>query len=363
MKMFRVLLFLVSLMAAAVIVSIGATPAHFLMAGLCLFVAGNMLALPSARLCVTLTTTEILQDTLEAFRIMLPMLLGGFGTDFSNARSRKGEQIIAHINLLPSVQDYDATSGFDLNWADSDNLLEDVPVTLDQLKHVPVRVKYLTQLASRKNLYAESIKNLAYVLGKKVVDDVLSKVTATNFSYSTAIATANTTYESLEAIRSACNTQKMAPFGRFGIVSTAFAGAMGIDPRIISRDYYGQLDGAVGFRSYRNVSGFQNIWEYPDLPTTGNLTAFFGDRRALVIATRIPDVGDAQQVLNVPKIANFEVVTHAETGLSLLGITWVKPGTFDTILTMTLLYGMAGGNQGGAANAKTDRAGYWIKTA
>jgi hypothetical protein len=358
MKNLRVALFLFALALAAVLgAQVGLMPAL-----LVLFVAMALLSLPTPRLCVTLTTTEILQDTLDAFKAMVPMLKA-FSTDFSNARSRKGETIIAHISGLPSVQSYDNTSGFDLNHTDADSLLTDVPVVLDQLKHVPVRVKYLTQLASRKNLYQEAVRNYAYVLGKSIVDAALAKVVVANFTHKSVVAPANYTYETLENVRTSLNDQDAAQFGRFGIVNSAVATALQIDQRIASRDYYSQLNGGNAYRTFTNVAGFSNIWEYPDLPTAENLEAFYGDRRAIVVASRLPDVQDAASSLGIPSIAKFETITDPETGLSLLGISWQKAGTFDVITTIAALYGIAAGAQGGAADSITDKAGYWHKSA
>lgn len=312
----------------------------------------------------TLSVNEILQDTLDAFAVMVPMI-ESFSTDMSSRTARKDDTIIMHVASLPSVQSYDNTSGFQASpTAESSDLIADVTVALDQLKHVPVRTKYLTALASKKNLYREQIRNNAYVLGKKVVDDVLSKITSTNFTHGQAISVANTTYDSVEIVRTQLNSQGAALTGRFGIVTSGFAQALQVDARVGSRDYYGQLNGDNGYRTFRNVAGFGTIWEYPDLLTaaSGNLSGFFCDRRALQLATRIPDVQSDSSGLNVPQIARFQVATHPESGLSLLGITWQVAGTFDIWHTATLLYGMNGGTAGGSADAKVDKAGYRVTT-
>lgn len=311
----------------------------------------------------TLSVNEILQDTLDAFKEMLPML-GAFTTDFSSATARKDDTIIGHIRSLPSVQDYDATSGYELNQVEADALLTDVTVALDRLKHVPVRVKYLTQIASKKNLYREAVADQAYVLAKSVVDYALSLVDDTNFTHEIVESSANTTQETLERVRTKLNTNGAQTRGRFGLISTAMAQALQIDPRIASADYYAQLNGGSGYRTFRNVCGFENIWEYPSFPSNSiNLTGFFGDRRSHIIATRLPDVsGDVADALSVPSIARFATATDADTGLSLLGIYWQKQGTFDVWMTIALLYGAKAGTAGGAANAKTDKAGCKVVT-
>lgn len=72
---------------------------------------------------------------------------------------------------------------------------------------------------------------------------------------------------------------------------------------------------------------------------------------------------DTASQSGVPKIASFEVVTDPDSGLSLLCIKWMKAGTFDIYMTMTLLYGCSAGKQTGAAGTKTDYAGHRVKTA
>lgn len=311
----------------------------------------------------TLSVSEILQDTLDAFKATVPVL-SAFGTDFSSKTAKLNDTITAHISGLPLVQSYHATSGYELNQVEGDSLITDVAVTLDQHKHVPVRVKYLTELASKKNLYAEAIKNQAYALAKSVVDYALSLITDANVTNEKIESEANTSYETLEIVRSGLNTQKAAPMGRFGIVSTPFAKKVQQDSRVASADYFGQLNGAGGYRNFKNIAGFENVWEYPDMPTnSSNLTAVFGDRRLITVATRLPDVqGELAAALGVPPTSSFSVAMDSETGLSLLGISWQKQGTLDVWMTCALIYGATVGANGGAPNSRTDKAGYKIVT-
>lgn len=322
-----------------------------------LFVVGNLLSRPCASLFATLTTTEILQDTMDAFTTMLPML-SSFSTNLSNDKSKKGETVLVHIDGLPSVQDYDNANGFKPNAADVANLLTDVPVVLNRLKHVPVKIGYLTQLASRKNLYERAVKNYAYVLAKDVIDYILSLVIANNVTHSRVAANLNVSLDTLENLRSDLNGQFAAPSGRFGLVSSAFSAALQGDSRVASGDYYGQLNGGNAYRHFTNIAGFENVWEYPAFPTNAiNLSGFFGDPRAVAFASTIPSVqADLAAELNIPQIANFEVLEHPDTGLRFLGIAWQEQGTFDVYVTVAILYGASVGAQAGGANAITDKA-------
>jgi hypothetical protein len=317
----------------------------------------------SAALRVTLSVPELLMDVLDAFKTEIPFMLDSFTTDFSSKTAVKGDTVTAHISTLPAVQDYDATNGFNNNTATADSLLTDVPVTLNIFKHVPIKVTWLTQLASKVPLYKEAIRNYGYVLAKSVVDAALGQITAANFTHNSVLAPANVALESMEQVRSSLTTQKAFNRGRFGIVNTTFATALQNDGRVQSSLFYGMLNGDVGYRVFRNLAGFQNVWEYPDMPTTGNLSAFFGDKRSIVIANRRVDFSNAAQELGVNQIMQFYPISDPSTGLEMTGVAWQQPGTGDVYVSAAVLYGLSAGAQGGAANSITDAAGYWFKSA
>lgn len=313
----------------------------------------------------TLTVNEIMMDTLDAFKTVVPMIRA-FSTDFSSKTAVKGDTITAHISGLPSVADYNATTGFVNGAVEAETLLTDVPVVLDQLKHVPVKVDWLTQLASKKPLYLEAIRNQAYVLGKSVIDAAMAKFTAANITHKVTSAAANTQYETLEAIRTQLNSQSAASAGRFGFINSTVAGYLQQDPIISSGDYFGQRNGGQGFRNWQNIAGFENIWEYPDLPTAESLTGVFGERRLVTVATRLPDFSNNDAVagaLGIPRVMRYYPIQDPETGLALLGVAWQAAGTGDIYVSACVLYGTAVGTQGGAADAITDKAGVRLATA
>jgi hypothetical protein len=312
---------------------------------------------------LTLSATEILTDVLDAFKKQFPQLTY-FSTDFSSAAAVLNQQVLAHITQLPSVQSYDSTSGYQLNQADSKSLIVDVPVTLDQHKHVPVKILYLDRIAAKIDLYNQSIANIGFVLGKSIIDYVLGKAVAANFSNSTVMTVANTNRDTLSLITLGMNANGAAASGRYGIVSSGVFNSLDSDIRIASGDYHGQMKDAAPYGHLRNIAGFENIVEYPDTPSAGNMSGFFGDPRAFCVVTRLPsDIQNVADIAGIPSIASFETVEDAASGLALMGIKWMVPGTFDVNVTATLLYGAVGGNQGGAGGAITDKAGWILKTA
>ena len=105
--------------------------------------------------------------------------------------------------------------------------------------------------------------------------------------------------------------------------------------------------------------------EYPALVSgAGNLSGFFATREAIVMASRLPtDVEQLANRVGIPSISKVDTVTDADTGLSLMGITWQKSGVFDVYTTLVWVYGMSAGSQGGAAGALSDYAGHRLASA
>lgn len=314
---------------------------------------------------VTLSVPELSQLVLEAFKVQTPELFepGGFALNIESKTAKLGDKVTAHIGKVPNPADYDPVTGFDNGIQDATDLLEDVPVTLNFFKHVPIRIKMLTQLSSKLNL-SVALMEQGYSLRKLLIDTALGVILPGNFTYQKAVDPANVNLDTVEGLRSKLNTQKAAPFGRFGIVNTAFAGALQADQRVGSSLFYNMLNGDTAYRRYKNLAGFSNIYEYPDFPGTANLQGFFGDRRGIVIAVRPVDIAQVTpEALGIPKIMSLTPMVDEETGLPFVAVGYQKQGTGDLYVSLAILFGVAGGNQGGAQNAITDRGGVRVLTA
>lgn len=312
----------------------------------------------------TLSTAELIQDVLDAFKVRFPML-NRIGTDFSTDTAKLGQTIKARITSLPTVRDYDGTSGYEANAANANDLSTDLDITLNRHKHAPVKIDYLDQISTKRNLYDEAIGNLAYSLGKEAFDYAMGLAVAANFSENSIYSVANSDKDMLDNVKADMNLKGAAPIGRYGIVNSSVFNTLEADARIASGDYHGQLTGANAYGVLKGVSGFEEIYEYPSLPgNSENLTGFFADRCGLAMASRLPnDVEKLAASLGIPSIAKVEVVTDPDTGLSLMGITWQKSGVFDVYTTLVWIYGMAAGKQGGAAGDITDYGGHRLITA
>ena len=317
-------------------------------------------------MALTLSTTQILDLVMDAFKVRLPFLVSAFATDFSDERAKFNQTVNARIASLPSVQDYDASTGYKANAAESKSLLDDVPITIDQHKHVPIKLDFLDEASTvnQINLLEEATMNCGYVLAKSIADFCLGLVTAANFSENSVFTEANSDLDMLGDIRTDMNAVGANTMGRFGIVNSAVMSTLNTDSRIASGDYHGQRIGAEALGNLVAIEGFGNVWEYPDLPSAGNLSGFFGTKESVIVATRVPsDTNDVAAAMGIPQIASFETLTDPDTGLTLLGIKWIEQGTFDVYCTVAVMYGAVAGKQGGAAGEKTDYAGHRLVTA
>lgn len=311
----------------------------------------------------TLTVPEILSDVLDAFKTRTPGL-NFFSTDFSSDQAKYGQQVIAHLPQLPTAYDHSAANGYSNNAQNARDLLEDVPITINAWKDVPIKIAATDASSDRSQNYLKTIANAGFVLGKSVVDTALAQVLAANFSDSTTETIANTDKGTLTSVRKQMNVRGTGT-PRYGLVNTDFASALGNDQLIASGDYHGQQVTDDPYASYKNIEGFAEIKEYPAFPANGqNLSAFFFDPRAVGIATRLPvDSSSLAAQLGIPSTVRMETIQDPETGLALAGFAWMDDNTHDIFVVTTVMFGVVAGAQGGTAGTKTDYAGHRVVTA
>lgn len=222
----------------------------------------------------TLTVEEILADVLDAFKVRVPAL-NRMGRDFRTGGLKLGQSYKAHIAGIPTVGDYDENSGgYQAGAQSARALLTDVPITVDKHKKVSLKWQHLNSIADKKQEYDKVIANAGYALAKAVILDILTKVSRRTLTNQTIEAEVSSDYDVIEAIRSDMNLAGASDMGRFGIVNTAVASALHLDERVLSGDYRGQMDGASALRVFRNLAGFEEVFEWPELPTNnGTATA------------------------------------------------------------------------------------------
>ena len=317
---------------------------------------------------LTLSVPELSQLVFDSFKGQTPELFepGGFALNIDSKSANYGDTITAHITTVPTARDYDSApggAGFATGAANATDLLADVPVTLGYFKHVPIRIKMISQLSSKLDL-SIAMKEQGFALRKLLVDTALGVITPANFTHQKPVATVDASLDTMEALRNKANIQKLSSFGRFCIGSTGFMGSLQNDQRIANNQGYNQRNGENAYRRFTNLAGFANVYEYPDFPSAANLQAFCGDRRSIVMAVRPINIAKVSpKSLGIPEVMSFTPMTDEATGVPFVAVGWQEAGTGDLIVSIGILFGVAGGSQGGAADTMTDKAGIRVVTA
>ncbi len=228
--------------------------------------ARNPVGMAPVCLGITLTTPALLLDVISAFVKEFP-LLTEIASEFRGTPLKLNQKYTAHVASYGSASTYDPTTGYANGANTARNGLADVSVVTDQQPTYPLKWLHLDAIKDIKMQYDKVMAGAGYVLGKKVVDDgIFAKCTSRYFSYESVIATADFDFDSLQALTTQGNSQGMEGTGRILIVNSAVAQVLGVDPRLISSQFAGQLQDGRAYREWRNVAGFALIREYPDLP-------------------------------------------------------------------------------------------------
>lgn len=258
-------------LAVALISGVCQVAAAVTLAGAYDLLAKSCVGAAPVALGLTLTSPQVLQGLIQSFVKRFPFF-PKLGLDLRASPLKLNQQYIAQIASLPTASTYDANNGgYGYGANSARGLLTDVPVTVSNQPTCPLLWNHLDQIKDIKNEYDECIANTAYVLLKGLVDTLLASVNTRNFSYELVIAVADMDYDGLQSITSQANSQGMGS-GRILLVNSDVANVLAVDPRMISKDYAGQLLTSDGLRMWTNVGGFALIQEYTDFPTN-NATA------------------------------------------------------------------------------------------
>jgi hypothetical protein len=292
----------------------------------------------------SLTPGVITRDVLDSIVKQFP-LLSRIARDFSGEAANFGEAVKSRVVTNPTVSDYNTTGG---GYVAGNAATVDVPVTINQHKHVTLNFGEQEISGTNRNLIGEQIDASAYALGRKMIDDLYAVMTPANFPAAT-----NETVEALadvdrdtniEVRRALRSRGVMGPY--FGILNdTAFAN-LTKDAEVSSRDYvteFPDYDGGV----VRNVGGIRDTFEDVSLPAnSSNVIGFYGSQSSLVVAARVPKdpaTDMAQLGIALPVPGTIDVVTHEATGLQLMQRYWYDMSSGKLNMTLTWMYGVAKG--------------------
>jgi hypothetical protein len=224
----------------------------------------------------TLTVQQLLLDVIGAFVKRFPAI-NMFGTQWSGAVLKLNKKYTAHVAVFGSASTYVEGSGGYANGANTArNGLKDVSIVTNVQPTYPLLWSHLDEIKDDKRQYAKVMAGGGYTLGKSCIDNgFFAKMTTRYFSKEVVLAVADCDYDWLQSLTTQGNTQGMEPEGRVLFVNSAVAQVLAVDPRMVSKDYAGQLLDGQGYRQWKNVGGFALIQEYPDLPSN-NATALTG---------------------------------------------------------------------------------------
>lgn len=341
-----VLLALVALTGAFVLDHVSATAGPLAAVGLLLAVNSLPLALGNLSLLGvntlgTLTPDIVALTILDRLQKKYPML-AAFATDMSDQTAKYGATINARVVVKPGVSDYDTANGYVAGNAAT----ADVPVTINKHKHVSLSFNEQEISGTNRRLADEQMEAATAALGEQVVTDAFALVTAANFTTTPITETINNTdRETLTAARKSMSNTGVA-FPRHGFLNADAWEKLTNDTKIISGDFVPATPDYEG-GILRGIAGFREIYEFPDLPTVGNMSGFFLNPAALVIATRIPDdPGTMLAGIGVPMPGTINVITDPATGLSIMVRYFYDMQKGRLQMTLTLMYGVGVGVQG-----------------
>lgn len=275
----------------------------------------------------TLITSILTGKVSEAFRTKVPEL-SFFSTDFGKDGSafappvKFGQEVISHIAIAPTAAAHTPGAGLGTGATNVKDLISDIKVKIDQAVIVNIKlptvdsVKYLLEPA-----FQASMLEAGKSLGRFVVGKVVEKFTKNNFSNELVATVSGAEYETLRDARKKLNKQGAAA-PRFMLGETDFIANIATDPEVASGDYHGQRTGADPYLTLVNIEGFENVREFPNMPT--NTTS--------VGAATVANAGDLL-TLAAHGLANgtrVRLTGSMPTGLALATDYYVKGATTDT---------------------------------
>jgi hypothetical protein len=295
-----------------------------------------------------LSGTLVTQRTLEDFKLnLLPSEF--ISTDFSDQPAQYGQVTNTRIVVVPAVDTYDPTldaNGYPVGYkVTTPAITTDAAVTLNNHKAVSI-VFGANQLSGTvRRLFDEQQNLQGYALAKAANDALLGVITVANYTTNTAVKILAADFGRPAFAQGARILNKLgAPvMNRCALVNSDYFERLTQDPTLVSLAVFQKPEIITG-AELPAINKFQPL-EAPNLPTTGNLAAFFMHRSALVLQTRLPQ--DYTTALPGASYGNTMVVTDPDTGLSMLMVQYVNHNGGYAAARLAMLFGVAKGNEKG----------------
>lgn len=281
----------------------------------------------------TLNSALILQEALSLVFTKRP-LLSAISKDLEPMGARQGQTVLTRLKSVPSVvNDTEELPSFNTT---------DVPVTLSYSKRVGATFTSAQLNSTARNLIQELAEPIAVAMANSIVDSVAALWTTGNFANETVDNAPN--YNSLVNLRAALIGRGIHG-NRYLSVNSATYAALLEDPLITRPNRFMAMgQDIIQTGEIAGVAGFENVFEYPAIPSSSHLTGFACTPEAVVLASRPPQ--DPREAFggNIPFPGNFEIISDPTTGFSAAAVEYINPLTLDVTVYLKWIYGVAVGN-------------------
>jgi hypothetical protein len=295
----------------------------------------------------TLAGVLVAQRTLDLLKLEFPAL-NMITSDYSDQPANFNQTTRTRIVTAPALMTYSATLAADgraTGWTiGTQAVATDVDITLDNHKGVEISFDTNTLGSTVRRLFDEQAEGAQYTLGKAMVDALYAKILAATFATNAAFVEAGVDFgrNTFSKVRRILTGQGVPQSGRFALVNGLYFEKLEQDPTLVSLAVY-QKPEIVTDSQLPIIARFQPI-EAPNLPTTGNMAAFFGHKSSLLIQTRIPN--DYTTILGSgASNGQVMVVTNPDTGISVLLVQYVNHQGGYAAWRIAAMYGVAVGNE------------------
>ncbi len=288
----------------------------------------------------TLSSGLILIAALEQAVALRPAL-SKVTTDFSNVPALKDDVVRSRIIGGATVNDFGSAA--------SERTDTNVSITLDGAKEVRHKFTAAEINSTNRQLINESALPLAEAIADQWMAGLAAKWADNSlFTNETVEAAADTDFETLTEIRKQLNgtSRKVPKAGRFGVVNSTVYKELLNDP-LCNRMQKDSGADPIADGELRGVAGFSSIYEYPALPTTDNMSGFFGSKGASAMMVR--PMANPAEVFNIPFAGNISSVSIPDPndpntpGLTVLAVEAINSLTLDVEIFICWLQGFAGG--------------------
>jgi len=290
----------------------------------------------------TLAGTLVAQRAIELYKYQFPVL-GMITTDYSDQPANYNQTTTTRIITVPAIMTYSATIGSDgkpAGWViGTPAATTDVSVTLNNHKGVEIMFDANVLASTARRLFDEQAEAQAYALGKDLVDALYAVFTAANYADNAAFTEASVDFgrRTFSKVSRIFNNQGVPFTNRFALINSTYFEKLEQDPTLTSLAVYQKPEILTDSR-LPQLSRFTPI-EAPNLPTTGNMAAFFGHKSSAMVQSRLPN--DYTTILPGASYGQVQAVTNPDTGVSALLVNYVNHAGAYASSRLAWMYGVA----------------------